>query len=304
MPKLNNMFTPSPIVAKALRAKAVYGHVGEIARGVELVLAKNPKYYTGPGTNTYLVGTDPVWIIDPGPDDPAHVNAVLAAVGERPVAGILVTHTHMDHSPAAVPIAQKTGAKIYGFGSLSEDILSLTDEEVDPDFKPDIALADGHLIGEADWQIMALHTPGHFPNHMAFFVPQKGILFSGDHVMGWSTTVVVPPLGNMAEYLSSLDKLERLGSHLMLPSHGLAVMDPAARICEVRQHRAMRQQQVEDCVAKGITDPSVIVSEIYEDLAEGLVLAAEGCVAAHLEYVDIEKTGQSRTSLVAEQAPF
>jgi glyoxylase-like metal-dependent hydrolase (beta-lactamase superfamily II) len=279
---------PSPIVAKALCAKAHYGLVGPVAPSIDLVRAKNPKYYTGPGTNTYIVGEGPLWIIDPGPDSAAHIEAVLAAVGDRRVAGILVTHSHMDHSPAAVPIARKTGAKIYGFGRLSADIIALTDEDVDVNFNPDVPLADGHLIGEGDWQIVAMHTPGHFPNHLAFYLPYKGILFSGDHVMGWSTTVVVPPLGNMAEYMESLDKLEQVGAHLMLPSHGPKVENPDGRICEVRLHRTIRQHQVEDCVRRGILDPAAIVREIYVDLADGLVHAAQGCVAAHLEFMTHE----------------
>ena len=273
--------------------------MGPVAPGIELVLAKNPKEYTGPGTNTYVVGEEAVWIIDPGPDCSAHIGAVITAVAGRKVAGILVTHSHLDHSVAAVPIAQKTGAKIYGFGALSPDILALTQEDVDASFNPDIALADGHKIGGGDWQIMAMHTPGHFPNHMAYYLPHKGILFSGDHVMGWSTTVVVPPLGNMAEYLTSLDKLEQIGSHLMLPSHGLEVANPGDRIREVREHRAMRQGQVEACVAKGVCDPSEIVAEIYDDLPDRLILAAQGCVVAHLEYVANELVSGSVLGPVA-----
>jgi len=285
---LSNIATPSPITAKKLCAEANYGYCGAVAPGVELVLAKNPKEYTGPGTNTYIVGTDRVWIIDPGPDCAVHVDTVLAAVAGRTVAGILVSHSHLDHSPAAMLISRKVNAKIYGFGALSRDILAFTEEDIDADFSPDIALADGHLIGEGDWQIMALHTPGHFPNHMAYYLPHKGILFSGDHVMGWSTTVVVPPLGNMAEYLASLDKLEHLGSHLMLPSHGLEVTNPGGRIRDVREHRAMRQKQVEACVQKGVSDPASIVAEIYDELPARLIQAAQGCVAAHLEFMTQE----------------
>jgi len=282
---LSKVAPPSPVIAKKLCAEASYGHVGPIAIGVDLILAENPKEYTGPGTNTYIVGTDAVWIVDPGPLCEAHIDAVLAAVADRQVSGILVSHSHMDHSPAANPIAEKTGAKIYGFGALSRDLLSLTEEDVDADFVPDIALADGHLIGEGEWQIMAMHTPGHFPNHMAYYLPHKGIVFSGDHVMGWSTTVVVPPLGNMAEYLASLDKLEHVGAHLMLPSHGPKVGRPGERIREVRDHRAMRQRQVEACVQKGVSNPAMIVAEIYDELPDRLITAAKGCVAAHLEFM-------------------
>jgi len=301
---VTNTIIPSPVAAKNLCAKASYGHVGPVAPGVDLVLAKNPKEYTGPGTNTYVVGEETVWIIDPGPDCSIHIDAVIAAVDSREVAGILVTHSHLDHSMAAKPIAQRTGAKIYGFGALSPDVLALTEEDVDANFCPDIALADGHLIGEGAWQILAMHTPGHFPNHMAYYLPHKGVLFSGDHVMGWSTTVVVPPLGNMAEYLTSLDKLEQIGSRLMLPSHGLEVSNPGGRIREVRDHRAMRQKQVEDCVHKGVLDPVAIVAEIYDSLPDRLVLAAQGCVAAHLEFIAYEETSASLPKRAAAQAVF
>lgn len=281
---MSKIATPSPIVAEKLRAEASYEQGSIVAPGISLVLAENPKDYTGPGTNTYIVGDDTVWIIDPGPDNITHINAVLTVVADRPVAGIFVTHSHLDHSPAAKPIAQKTGAKIYGFGALARDILALTDEAIDVDFTPDVSLADGHLVGAGDWQLMALHTPGHFPNHLAFYMPHKGILFSGDHVMGWSTTVVVPPLGNMREYLTSLDKMERVGAHLMLPSHGPVVADPNGRIHEIREHRLMRQRQVEGCVRRGVCEPAAIVGELYEGLTDRLIVAAQGCVAAHLDY--------------------
>lgn len=282
---LNNTNIPSPVIAAKLCSAASYGSIQPVARGVSIVLAKNPKDYTGPGTNTYIVGDDTVWIIDPGPECEAHVDAVMEAVGGRKVAGIFVTHTHIDHSRAAIPLKLRTGAKTYGFGALSADILALTEEDVDADFVPDVALSDGQLLGEGDWQMLALHTPGHFPNHMGYMLPHKGILFSGDHVMGWSTTVVVPPLGNMAEYLSSLDRLEAVGAHLMLPSHGLAVEEPTTRIREVREHRMLRHAQVKECLERGIDDPSAIVEELYTGLTPRLIAAAEGCVAAHIELV-------------------
>lgn len=261
-----------------------------VAGGVVRVLAENPKDYTGPGTNTYVVGDEAVWIIDPGPACHQHVDAVLKAVAGRPVDGILVTHTHMDHSPAAPLIARATGAKTFGFGALARDLLALTDEEVDVDFAPDHSLADGHLVGEGDWQVLAVHSPGHFPNHMCYYLPHKGLLFSGDHVMGWSTTSIVPPLGNLAEYLSSLDKLEALGGHLMLPSHGNEVTDVTGRISEIRDHRFKRQRQVETCLADGMTDPEAIVDEIYEGLTPCLLNAAKGCVEAHIEFAEMSES--------------
>ncbi|MFC4349338.1 MBL fold metallo-hydrolase [Kordiimonas lipolytica] len=281
-------FTPSPQVALKLREQAAYGTPHPVAPGVQMVLADNPKDYTGPGTNTYIVGEERVWIIDPGPDDVAHVRAVLKVIGEREVGGIFVTHTHQDHSPAAHHLARITGAKTYGFGALSSDVLAFTDEDVDADFKPDVALACGGVVGDDDWQIMAIHTPGHFPNHLCYALPHKGMLFSGDHVMGWSTTVVVPPLGNLSEYMESLDKLEAGGARLMLPSHGPVVEGAVARIREIREHRQERHRQIAACLSRGIRSPAAIVEEIYEGLTPRLLEAAEGCVRAHLELMEAD----------------
>lgn len=283
--KTDQNFKPSPQVAAELTKNALYGVPIEVADGITLVLANNAKDYTGPGTNTYVVGDESVWIIDPGPDDRAHINAVLRAVDRRPVRGILITHTHLDHSPAAEPLKRLTGARTYGFGALSTDILAMTDEDVDDAFQPDEALSCGRLLGKGRWQVMALHTPGHFPNHMCFVLPHDGVLFSGDHVMGWSTTVVVPPLGHLGEYMASLDKLEAGGARLMLPSHGPAVQDPGNRIREVRDHRLMRHRQVATCLEQGIKKPQDIVAEIYQGLTPRLLEAAEGCVRAHIEFL-------------------
>nr|WP_281500568.1 MBL fold metallo-hydrolase [Kordiimonas marina] len=277
---------PSPAVAQRLRHDARYGLAEQVAPGVLRVLADNAKDYTGAGTNTYIVGDDSVMIIDPGPDCPAHMAAVMRAVGTRPITGIFVTHTHQDHSPAARALKAVTGARTYGFGALSPDILALTDEDVDPDFEPDERLADGHCVGDGMWRLTALHTPGHFPNHLCYQLAHQGLLFSGDHVMGWSTTVVVPPLGNLADYMMSLGKLEAESARLMLPSHGPEVADPTGRIQAVRAHRLMRHDQIIDCLRRGIRDVDAIVAEIYVGLTPRLIDAAKGCVRAHLELIE------------------
>ncbi len=278
----------SPIVAKELRETACYGSASKVADGIICVLAKNPKDYTGPGTNTYIIGGETVWILDPGPNCEKHVDAVMYAVAGRKVEGILITHTHLDHSPAAEPLKKLTGAKTYGFGALSADILALTDEDIDSSFVPDVALSHGKMLGEGEFRIQALHTPGHFPNHMCYRLWNTDILFSGDHVMGWSTTVVVPPLGNLAEYMNSLNVLEDCNARLMLPSHGDAVTDPNGRIREVRDHRMMRHTQVANCVAEGLTCTAKIVEKLYVDLTPRLIEAAQGCVQAHLELLEEE----------------
>jgi glyoxylase-like metal-dependent hydrolase (beta-lactamase superfamily II) len=283
---------PSTVAAEALRAKAVYGVPISVANGIDVLLADNSKDYTGPGTNTYIVGEDELWIIDPGPDDTDHVNLVVDAVAGRCVAGILVTHSHLDHSPAAKQLQAQISAPIYGRGGVPSELVIASNEDIDADFAPDHALECGEILGGGEWCIQALHTPGHFPNHLCYLLPEKGILFSGDHVMGWSTTVIVPPLGNLADYFDSLDAMKQTGASILLPSHGDPVRDASGRIEEIRAHRLMRQHQVEQLVRDGERDPAVIVKSLYCDLPPRLVQAAEGCIQAHMDYYQ-ERRGLS-----------
>lgn len=296
---------PSPIAAKALRAKAVYGVPIPVADGIDVLLADNAKDYTGPGTNTYLVGHDSLWIIDPGPNDASHVDAVVAAVEGRPVQGILVTHNHLDHSPAARPLQALLGAPVYGYGGLPEELLHQCDEEIDPEFLPDNALLGGETIGSGQWRLQVLHTPGHFPNHLCYMLPDFGIVFTGDHIMGWSTTVISPPLGNLSDYLDSLDIIAQTGAVRLMPSHGDPVDNALSRIEDVRAHRMMRQVQVEDLLYQGISDPALIVEALYDGLTPRLLQAAEGCVQAHIELYEQQRAQAERFELSegAEKAP-
>lgn len=293
---------PSPVAAKALRDKAVYGKPIAVADGIDVILADNAKDYTGPGTNTYLVGEESLWIIDPGPADQVHLDAVIDAVGGRKVEGILVTHNHLDHSPAAKPLSTTLGAPVYGYGGLPKEILHESDEDIDPDFVPDQALLGGEKVGEGRWRLQVLHTPGHFPNHLCYWLPEAGIVFTGDHVMGWSTTVIVPPLGNLADYMESLDHIARTGAVRLMPSHGDPVDNALSRINEVRDHRMMRQAQVEDCLHQGITDPFAIVAELYEGLTPRLLQAAEGCVQAHIDLYNSNRAQAERFGLATATA--
>lgn len=292
---------PSPVAAKALRDKAIYGRPIEVADGIAVILADNAKDYTGPGTNTYLVGEERMWIIDPGPADATHLNAVVEAVDGRVVEGILVTHNHLDHSPAAAPLAERLDAPVYGYGGLPEEILHESDEDIDPDFVPNRALMGGEKIGDGRWQLQVLHTPGHFPNHLCYWLPEAGVVFTGDHVMGWSTTVIVPPLGNLADYLDSLDLIASTGAARLMPSHGDPVDDAQARISEVRDHRMMRQSQVEECLHRGIQDPATIVAELYDGLTPRLLQAAEGCVQAHIDMYHDRRAQAERFELAASK---
>lgn len=290
---------PSPLAAKALREKAVYGQPCEVAHGISVILADNAKDYTGPGTNTYLVGNERLWIIDPGPADEVHLQAVLKAIGDRSVEGILVTHNHLDHSPAATPLSQKLDAPVYGYGGLPEEVLHSSDEDIDPDFVPHRALMGGEKIGTGRWQLQVLHTPGHFPNHLCYWLPDMGIVFTGDHVMGWSTTVIVPPLGNLADYMDSLDLIASTSAVRLMPSHGDPVDNAQSRINEIRDHRMMRQGQVEECLHQGKTDPASIVAELYEGLTPRLLKAAEGCVRAHIDMYHARRAQAERFELAA-----
>ena len=292
---IQNGLVPSNIAAEGLRAKAVYGVPISVANGIDVLLADNSKDYTGPGTNTYIVGDEAVWIVDPGPDDAEHIAIVTDAVAGRLVAGILVTHSHLDHSPAAKKLQENTAAPIYGNGGLSSELLAASQEDVDTGFAPDHTLKGGETLGEGAWRIQALHTPGHFPNHLCYLLPERNIMFSGDHVMGWSTTVIVPPLGNLADYLDSLDAMKQMGAHRLLPSHGDPVEDAAARIEEIRAHRMMRQDQVENLMREGQSDPATIVGILYQGLTPRLVQAAAGCVQAHMDYSSV-RTGMASSA--------
>ncbi len=280
----SNGLVPSSVAAEALRDKAVYGVPIFIANGIDVLLADNSKDYTGPGTNTYIVGDEDVWIIDPGPDNAGHIDVVADAVAGRRVSGILVTHSHLDHSAAARGLQAKISAPIYGHGGLSPELLAISEEDIDADFAPDHILKGGEILGAGDWRIQALHTPGHFPNHLCYLLPEQNILFSGDHVMGWSTTVIVPPLGNLADYLDSLEVLKQTSAQRFMPSHGDPIDDSCARIDEIYAHRLMRQQQVEELLRQGQRDPAAIVEILYQGLSPRLVQAALGCVRAHMDY--------------------
>jgi glyoxylase-like metal-dependent hydrolase (beta-lactamase superfamily II) len=270
---------------------AVYGKPVEVMLGVNVLLAENAKDYTGPGTNTYLVGDERLWIIDPGPQAEKHAAAIVAAIDGRPVDGILVTHSHLDHSPAAQMLKAVIDTPIYGFSPLDPILAAHTEEDIDYDFAPDRALTGGETLGIGRWAIEVLHTPGHFPNHLCYMLPHSKILFSGDHVMEWSTTVIVPPLGNLKHYMESLDVLENADAVTLLPSHGDPVFDAKQRICEIREHRMMRHAQIQRCLAEGVFDIPEIVSRLYEGLTPRLIKAASGCVEAHLELLRLEHTG-------------
>jgi glyoxylase-like metal-dependent hydrolase (beta-lactamase superfamily II) len=265
------------------------GHVEEVLPGVRRLLCNNPGPFTFKGTVTYIVGRGEVAIIDPGPIDEAHIAALLAAVAGETVTHIFVTHTHRDHSPAAARIKLATGAPTYGEGPhrasrpLAVDEAPRLEGSGDRDFKPDVALTDGQIVGRGDWSLEAVATPGHTANHMAFALTGGQVLFSGDHVMAWSTPVVAPPDGSMRDYMASLDKLSRRSETLYFPGHGGAVRDAPRFVASYIAHRKARETSIVKRLGKGEADIPTLVRAIYIGLDPRLAKAAGLSVLAHLE---------------------
>lgn len=259
---------------------------------VRRLLAPNPSPYTYTGTQTYLVGAaGDVAVIDPGPADPRHLDAIVAAVGEARIAAILCTHTHRDHSPAAAPLAQRTGAPIVGCAPLIIDSdLPRSDESFDRDYAPDRVMQDGEAMTGTGWTLRALATPGHVSNHLCFALEETGALFTGDHVMAWSTSVVVPPDGDMGDYMRSLEKLHaREQDRVYYPAHGPAVDRPRQLVRGMIGHRKQRENQIRRLLDEAPRAVEALVAAMYKGLDPRLVKAAGLSVLAHL--VDLERRG-------------
>ncbi|HEV2818162.1 MAG TPA: MBL fold metallo-hydrolase [Allosphingosinicella sp.] len=250
---------------------------------VRRLLAPNPSPFTYTGTQTYIVGTGAVAVIDPGPDLPEHVDAILAATAGEKIDAILCTHTHRDHSPASRPLAAAAGAPIVGCAPLAlEDDGPRSDAAFDFDYRPDRVLADGETVAGEDWSLRAVATPGHTSNHLCFALEGGGALFTGDHVMGWSTTVVSPPDGDMALYMRSLELLLGRDDRLYFPAHGPAVDDPQAHVRALIEHRRLREEQILKLLGEGEGRIPMMVENIYVDIDPRLFPAAGRSVLAHL----------------------
>ena len=269
-------------------AEPPYERAEEVAPGVRRILAGNPSPFTFEGTETYLVGTAEIAVIDPGPDDPRHVDAILAAVGGGRVSAILCTHTHRDHSPASRVLAEATGAPIIGCAPLAiSDDGPRADAAFDFDYAPDRVLKDGDTLEGEGWRLAAVATPGHTSNHLCFAFGD--ILFTGDHVMGWSTTVIAPPDGDMADYMASLDTLLARDDRLYFPAHGPAVEKPRAHVRALITHRRMREKQILERLGQGIGRIPAMVETMYRAVDPRLHPAAGRSVLAHL--IDLERRG-------------
>jgi glyoxylase-like metal-dependent hydrolase (beta-lactamase superfamily II) len=270
-----------------------YGRRDQVSPLIQRVIADNPGPFTFTGTGTYIVGRpEPgagVAVIDPGPPDDAHLRALLAAVEGRRVTQVLVTHTHRDHSPLARPFAEATGATILAAKPPAHTVHasdagdgSALEEDEDDDFAPDVILTGGERIRGDDWTIEALATPGHASNHMAFVLAEENALFSGDHVMGWSTTVIAPPDGNMADYMASLDAVIARNFTTLWPTHGAPITDPGPFLLAYRAHRQAREDQVLERLAAGDRTIADMVPILYAAVDKRLWPAASLSILAHL----------------------
>ncbi|GAA6178770.1 MBL fold metallo-hydrolase [Shimia sp. NS0008-38b] len=273
-------FNPEPGKAEFLEAS------------VQRVLAPNPSPMTFRGTNTYLVGTKDIAVIDPGPTSEPHLEAIMRALSpEQSISHIVVTHAHLDHSPLAARLAQETDAKIYGFGgpkagrstvmqSLADAGLAGGGEGVDEAFSPDVTVADGDVIAGTDWRLEVLHTPGHFGNHISLALDD--ICFCGDHVMGWASSLVSPPDGDLTDFMMSCEKLRARPWRVFHPGHGAPVEDPKARLSWLIEHRKGREREIVHALQAAPATTKALAAQIYTDTPQALFPAAERNVFAHL----------------------
>jgi glyoxylase-like metal-dependent hydrolase (beta-lactamase superfamily II) len=267
---------------------AVYGNPEQLESGIVRLLAHNPSPFTYTGTQTYLLGKREVVVIDPGPELDDHVEALLVAIAKRPLKAILCTHTHRDHSPAARLLRDRTGAPVVGCAPLAlESVGPRADASFDPDYQPDRILEDEATLEVDGGELVAVATPGHTSNHLCFAYKQA--LFTGDHVMKWSTTVIFPPDGDMAAYMDSLEKLRRRDDRIYYPAHGPAVDNPRQYVRQLVGHRMKRENQILSLVRDEPRAISEIVLDAYPGLDPRLIVAAGGSVLAHL--LDLQKRG-------------
>lgn len=261
-----------------------YGEAREVVPGVRRVVAENPSSFTHVGTNTYIVGKGEVAVLDPGPLIEEHVDNLTKVLAGETVTHIVVTHTHMDHSPAADWLKQATGAPIVGAHPRPLEG-GKTVEAAQEDFAPDILLSDADEIVGPGWTLEAVHTPGHMSNHHCFTLREENVMFSGDHVMGWNTTIVSPPDGNMREYLASLRVCLTRDERLYLPGHGPEIAKPRPFVRAYLNHRLMREGEIARCLREGLETIPDMVKRMYVHLPETMHRAAARSVLAHMEHM-------------------
>jgi glyoxylase-like metal-dependent hydrolase (beta-lactamase superfamily II) len=271
------------------------GQLDEIASGVRRLVARNPGVMTGPGTNTYLVGVSRQVVIDPGPDDPVHIERIFAETGGR-IDAVLATHTHPDHSPAVAALARLTGAATMGRAAPGHG-------RQDPTFAPTRTLNDGDTVRADAFVLRAVHTPGHASNHICFLLEGEGMLFSGDHLMQGSTVVIGPPDGNMRQYLDSLARLQREPVKRIAPGHGLVIEDAQTEIARVIAHRLQREAKVAERLQRaGRASVESLVASVYDDVDPRLHPIAKSSLLAHL--LKLEEDGRAQRDAASGDATW
>lgn len=275
-----------------------YGELVHISPLLRRIVAPNPSKYTFRGTGTYVIGRGVVAVVDPGPDDDAHIDAVARALAAETVSHVLITHTHADHSAGARHLGERCGAPIFGFGPHPADAVGEGGEgEDDPeatggmdvDFVPDELLGHRDVVSGPGWTVEALHTPGHISNHLCFALAEEKAVLTGDHVMGWSTTVIPPPDGNLAQYLSSLRLLLDRDDEVLYPTHGGPRHDPQTYVAALLQHRYDRETQIIDQLTTGPRTVDDLVAVLYADVRSELHAPARRSVLAHLLKLEAEE---------------
>ena len=265
-----------------------YGEVAWLSPLVRRVVARNPSAFTLYGTGTYILGRGNVAVIDPGPLDAAHIEAILRATAGETITHMLVTHTHMDHSPGCRLLAAHADAKTYGFGRHGAGKIAagvLVEEGGDMDFEPDVRVRDGDVVAGDGWSAECVHTPGHTSNHVCYALREENALFTGDHVMGWSTSVVAPPDGDMKSYMASLDKLLGRDDAVYWPTHGPSIVEPKPHVRAFVAHRREREDQIRSCLAAGVERIEDMVPLMYAGVPRQLHPAAARSVLAALHYL-------------------
>lgn len=261
-----------------------YGEAVALSPLIRRLVAPNPGPMTGPGTNTYLVGHGQVAVIDPGPAIPEHIQAIVAAAGET-ITHIVCTHTHPDHSPAAAVLAKQLGVPMVG-------AVTADDQHQDATFQPDVALSHDALIAGDDWRLRAIHTPGHVDNHYCFLLEEEGMVFAGDHIMNGSTVVIVPPGGDMAHYIASLQRLLDYQVTAIAPGHGDVITDCRAEVEKLVRHRLMREAKVVSALGRlGSANLDALVVVVYDDVQPTLHEWAKLSLLAHL--LKLQKEGRA-----------
>ena len=267
--------------------KFAYGEVDQVSPLIRRVIAENPGPFTFLGTGVYIIGRGEVAVIDPGPPIDAHLEALKRALAGERVTHVFTTHTHMDHSPLAHPLAQWAGCKVYGTPDPpgTQEHPSL-EEDGESGFMPDILVNDGDVFTGPGWTLEAITTPGHMSNHVCYALREENALFSGDHIMGWNTTVIAPPEGHMGDYYASLERLLRRRDKLYLAGHGESIAQPQRLAKAYMLHRRWREEAILDCVRKGATTIDAIRRSVYRGLDGPIAYAASLSALAHVEHLE------------------